>query len=351
VRAEWRSKPACLLLLAVGLACGGVTVPEGDLGGEPPTDEPFPLTELGGATYLGFEGGLYPGGGNDPPPDHASAGLERAARIRPLDREGNPDPDGRYVLLSVGMSNTTQEFCTAGGAPACDPWTFTGQARADPAVNHSTLAIVNGARGGQDAETWDSPADPNYDRVRDERLAPLGLTEGQVQVAWVKEANARPIMSLPDRGADAYQLEASLGRIVRALTVRYPNLQQVYVSSRIYGGYADGSLNPEPYAYESGFAVKWLVEAQIEQSRTGSIDAESGDLGLEAGAPLVGWGPYLWADGGTPRSDGLVWLRADFAADGTHPSMSGERKVGALLLDFFKTTPYARCWFLSGAVC
>ncbi len=64
-----------------------------------------PLCDLGSGTYLGFTGGLYPGGSNEIPPGHLAAGLTRAATIRPLDRSGNPDSSGKIVLLSVGMSN------------------------------------------------------------------------------------------------------------------------------------------------------------------------------------------------------------------------------------------------------
>ena len=34
-----------------------------------------PLTELGAGTYMGVEGGLYPGGSNDRPAAHETAGL------------------------------------------------------------------------------------------------------------------------------------------------------------------------------------------------------------------------------------------------------------------------------------
>ncbi|MBC8646684.1 MAG: hypothetical protein H7X85_05945 [Thermoanaerobaculia bacterium] len=308
-----------------------------------------PISDLGSTTYLGFSGGLYENGSNVPPADHLAAGLTAAAAVQPLDTAGNPSPSGKVVLVSVGMSNTTQEFCSGGGLTPCDSWTFVGQASADPAVNHSTLFLVNGARGSQTAATWDSPMDANYDRVRDTDLVNAGATEAQVQVAWVKVANPGPTVSLPAANSDASALVTQMGNIVRALKTRYPNLKLVYLSSRIYAGYATTALNPEPYAYESGFAVKWLVQAQVDQMRAGGtiVDPRAGDLNRATGAPWVGWSAYLWANGTTPRSDGLVWLVSDLAADGTHPSQSGRQKVGTLLLAFFKSDSTSRPWFLA----
>jgi hypothetical protein len=303
---------------------------------------------MGATNYLGFTGGLYPVG--DAPAAHAAEGFRRANAVRPLNAAGREDAAGKYVLLSIGLSNTTQEFCSASSDLPCDPWTFMGQAARDGSVNHTSLAIVNGAQGGKSASFWDSPADPDYDRVRDTRLAPQGLSEQQVQAVWVKVANPQPTVSLPTGGADAYTLVRQMGDIVRALKTRYPNLQQVFVSSRIYAGYATTDLNPEPYAYESGFSVKWLIEAQIRQMSGAGVDSRAGDLAY-ARAPWLGWGPYLWADGTNPRSDGLVWERADLASDGTHPSRSGQTKVGSQLLAFFKQSPQARCWFVAGETC
>jgi hypothetical protein len=104
------------------------------------------------------------------------------------------------------------------------------------------------------------------------------------------------------------------------------------VSSRTYGGYATSSLNPEPSAYESGFAVKWLVG-----------DAIDGHLKVR---PWAGWGPYLWTNGTKGRSDGLTWTRDDVRAqDGTHPPPSGSQKVAGLLVRFFETSPTSKGWF------
>lgn len=316
-----------------------------------PNNEKIPISEMTAAqSYLGYAGGLYPGG-NTIPAAHLAAGIARARAIQPLDVNGNPSSTGKYVLVSVGMSNTTQEFCSA-STPPCAPWSFMGQAAADPAVNRSTLVIVNGARSGQTASAWLSPTSAEYDRIRDSWLTPAGLTEQQVQIAWVKVANAQPTVSLPSMAADAFTLVTQMGTIARTLVQRYPNLQQIFFSSRIYAGYATTTLNPEPYAYESGFAVKWVVQAQIDQIQQNRIvDARAGDLDYRTGAPWLGWGPYLWGNGMTPRSDGLVWTVSDLAADGTHPAQSGQQKVGALLLNFFKTSPVASCWFVASQTC
>lgn len=308
-----------------------------------------PLNDLGAGTYLGqFPGGLYENGTNAIPSDHASAGRSHAMLIRPLDAGGNPSATGKIVMISVGLSNTTQEFCNGINPAPCNSWSFVGQATADAAVNHSTLLLINGARGGQVADTWTSPTLTNYDLIRDNDLTPAGVTEAQVQVAWLKVANSTPSSSLPAQNADAYRLVTQLGNIVRAMKTRYPNLRMVYIAGRIYAGYATTTLNPEPYAYESGLAVKWVVQAQIDQVRGGPVDARAGDLNHGSVAPWIAWGPYMWAEGTNPRSDGLVWLRSDLdPSDGTHPSQSGQQKVGAMLLAFLKQEPTATPWFLA----
>ncbi|MBW3539106.1 MAG: hypothetical protein KY476_02445 [Planctomycetes bacterium] len=70
-----------------------------------------PLTELSAdEDYKGQSGGLYGGGRNEPPEQHLQAALAAAKQIRPLDADGGASPNGKMVLISVGMSNTTQEF-------------------------------------------------------------------------------------------------------------------------------------------------------------------------------------------------------------------------------------------------
>jgi hypothetical protein len=334
-----------------------IEVPPAKLAG----NEPIPLVDMKpGDEYKGFSGGLYPGSSNEMPEAHSLAGLQFAAKIQPLSpNTGEPSMKGKYALLSIGMSNTSMEFCHADiGKGDCDSFSFMAKAAADSSVNHEHLFIINGAKGGQVAYNWTDPDDEfgNYERIND-LLHESALSNLNIQVAWIKLANPMPDPSLPDENADAYKLLEYLGDVVRTLKHHYPNLQQVFLSSRIYAGYATevGELrNPEPYAYESGFAVKWLIEAQIHQMATEEIHPIAGDLNYETGVvPWLAWGPYLWADGPNPRQlDGLVWLQQDFAQDGVHPSAPyGREKVANLLMAFFKTSQHTRCWFLTSVEC
>jgi hypothetical protein len=291
----------------------------------------IPLTDMGEALYKGQTGGLYGQSLNTPPETHQAAAERQSSLIEPLDPNGRPSPMGKVVLISLGMSNTTQEFSV-----------FKRLADADR--NRSpNLVIVDCAQGGQAAHEWAYP-DPNRSpwTVMDRRLEQAGVMPAQVQVVWIKQAQKNP-SSLGAFPAHAESLRDDIAVILRALKARFSNLRIAYLSSRIYAGYATTALNPEPYAYESAFSVRWLIEAQVHADPNLNSDPNQGPVL----SPLLLWGPYLWADGIQPRrTDGLVWLREDFANDGTHPSVSGRQKVAEMLLAFFKNDPAAKGWLL-----
>jgi hypothetical protein len=278
-----------------------------------------PLNAPGASPYPGTLLGLYPGGSNTVPGGHMTAGLALASGVTPLNANGLPDATGRYALISIGMSNTTQEFqAFMALAPSMNP----------------RLAIVDGAQGGQTAADWANPGCSCWTQL-DNRIQQAGLTNAQVVAAWVKLANAQPTGSWPSA---TLQLKNDTVAVMRALGSRFPNMRLAYLSSRIYAGYATSALNPEPYAYQSGFAVRWVLEDQL----AGLLPfAGPGRI-----APWMSWGPYLWADGLTPRGDGLTWACSEFNDDGTHPSPSGRQKVAQRLLEFFRTDPTARPWFV-----
>ena len=167
------------------------------------------------------------------------------------------------------------------------------------------------------------------------------MTSEQVQVVWIKQALIAQ-GRFGEFPAHAKKFEADLVVIIQQLKQHFPNLQLAFMSSRIYAGYATTPLNPEPFAYEGAFSVRWVIDSQVSGDPKLNADPSRGDVK----APVVLWGPYLWGDGTTPRKDGLVWNRDDFAGDGTHPTDSGRKKVADLLLKFFQTDPYAKGWYL-----
>jgi hypothetical protein len=283
---------------------------------------------MGNNTYLGVPGGLYPDSTNTMPQSHLDAGLALAKQITPLNKTGSASPKGKIVLVSVGMSNTLIE--TNG---------LISLAGSDKNLNPS-LVIVNGAEGGEDARTLVSNPGPYWTYVANQ-LAASNVTAQQVQAAWLKEADASPTGS---QITYAETLSGQLITILQMMLQNFPNLKLVYLSRRIYAGYASSKLNPEPYAYTSGFAVRWTIQAQLNGTSSMNFNASSGPVRT----PWVAWGPYMWANGLTPRSDGLTWVCSDFQSDGTHPSMpQGQMKVGNMLLDFFSTDQTTKTWFLS----
>ncbi len=275
--------------------------------------------------YKGQDGGLYGAGKNEPPPPLAEAAKAEAAKVQPLDAEGKPSPGGRVVLLSIGMSNTTQEF---------------SKFMQIQGAKKGALTIVDGAQGGQAAIQWATPEARPWGEV-ERRLAAAGATAAQVQIVWIKQA----LISQGQHGAfpaHAKKLQEEVGKIARIARQKYPNLRLAYLSSRIYAGYAKSNLNPEPYAYEGAFSMRWLIQDQMKGDRELNFDPKKG----EVKAPLLLWGPYLWADGTNPRNcDGTTYVESDLARDGTHPSDSGRDKVAQLLQKFFKSDPLVSRWF------
>jgi hypothetical protein len=140
----------------------------------------------------------------------------------------------------------------------------------------------------------------------------------------------------------------------------------VFITSRIYGGYANGHLEhgclmPEPFAYEEGFAVQRMIVAQIQQANGGGPAKYAETVSYNV-APWFDWGPYIWASGPSiSPATGLYWCNGqggnpcfterDFRdgdldpgyeaywGDFTHPSADGGKKVADQLVTFIGKTP------------
>jgi hypothetical protein len=322
-----------------------------------------PITDLTGK-YKGEDGGLYGGGRNTPPEAHYAAYLKESEKIQPLDAEGRPSQDGKIGLITIGFSNThliSMEFVKEADADAeksphvivmdgaiglrsAVMWAWDGddilakseQDRLDKEMDLLNMPKANRRGGGigGDKDTW-----PTLDR----RLKEAGLTPRQVQAVWMKhvEANPRPLGEFP---AHAKALQQDMADVLIIARQRMPNLHVAYLSSRTYAGWSGAqSGSPEPFAYESGFGTRWLVLDQINGNPRLNFDPARGGVN----APVMLWGPYIWACGDHPRKDGMTWTVDDVRSDDhLHPSDIGCKIIAGKLINFLKTDQGSRRWYL-----
>jgi hypothetical protein len=320
-----------------------------------------PLTELGTNLYKGQDGGLYGEGRNEAPPKHMAAYLRQCKNIQPLDADGKPSPDGKIVFLCIGFSNPMMEFTD-----------FKAHADKDPR-KASNVVLVNASVGGMAAIDWakeEASSLPAQDQERidrtlkaavakspevklkpgtrcwsgaEDKLKEAGVTPAQVQVIWTKQVEAFPA-NFGEFPEHAKTLENDLRCIMYLAKRHYPNLQVSYLTSRSYAGYTMLNASPEPYAYETAFAVRGVIQDQIKGNPMLNYDPAHGPVT----SPILMWGPYFWVNGLTPRkSDGLIWRRVDTKqVDGLHPSALGKEKTTGMMLKFFTTDPGAQMWFV-----
>ncbi|MEN8238772.1 MAG: S-layer homology domain-containing protein [Actinomycetota bacterium] len=258
-----------------------------------------------GFTPLTDSVGLYDAS-NATPESHAAA----APSIEPI--------DGVVGVASLGMSNAKQEWAafmsTASGMEAISP----------------SVRLANGAVGGKTMSEWSDPNDPAWNVALD-RINADGLSPTQVQIIWMKMGSQLGQLA----GTTAERVEQErvwLEETIANAKVVFPNLKRVYMSSRIYAGYNSNPNHNEP---ETGFDNGLSVRAVASDALVGKS------------AVWTAWGPYLWADGTTPRSDGVTWECSDYESDGIHPSVTGEQKVVDLLVSFFTGDVTACEWFLA----
>ena len=262
-------------------------------------EESVPLTDT--ATGVG----LYTHG-NKMPEAHRSA----APALEPI--------DGVIGFAAIGMSNGLQEWAA-----------FTSRAHEHGALADGTI-LANGAVRYRTMSEWNDPRNRSWEHAID-RIATAGIGPQHVQVVWMKMGSKLHELGFIPTRRRVDMERAWLENILAEAVVQLPNLRRVYVSSRIFVGYARSTNHQEPATgFDNGLAVKAVVG-----------DSVAGRIPV-----WVAWGPYLWANGAKPREDGLAWLRDDFEDDGLHPSQKGARKVGSLLFDFFSTEPGTR-WMLS----
>jgi HYDIN/CFA65/VesB family protein len=313
------------VLAATGAACNDINWDT------PGTITPMtPISELGTGTYFGTEGGLYGNGHNVPPGQHEIDGVTWAKAIQPLDVNGNPSANGKYVLLGVGISTLLYEMQA-----------FVPMASSDASTN-SHLVIVNGGEPTASATDFANLSSPFWTTLLNNIIPNAGVTRKQVAVVMFEDVDVFPTGTYP---ADMAQLQSEFETIAHNMLVEFPNVKLMYYVPRFYAGYSGtfDKSSPEPYAYEQGFAIQGAIVAQINGKASLNYNPANGTVM----APWMGYGAYTWANGMIARADGLTYSCQDVRSDGRHPSvLYGAPKVAAQFLNFFKTAATTMPWFL-----
>ena len=298
------------------------------------------LVDLKEDTYRGLQGGLYPKGSNFMPVDHKNDGINVARTIKPLDSLGNVDwENGKIVFLGMGAS------------VAGNPWNnFMNLTKDDPELN-PCMQMINGCVGSkglnimvdleENSKYWYEDVIP--------RIENKDATQYQVQAIWIKHAykHQGDILwpDFPDSIVDFYE------QLIPILMDTFPNLKLMFLSGFTYGGYADSTYNfykvvVEPGSYWTNWAVKWLIEKQLDNAPNLKYK------GAGRNAPWMAWGPHVWADGERANEwDGLQWFcETDYGPEGGgyHLSYGGVTKEANMLIDWAKSHPVTKKWFLDG---
>lgn len=358
---------SCLVLLVVAWT-GQVTAQQ--FAATPLIDQPTGFYEPG---TVKFELGLYKGTNvlKMASPAHDAKLTATSAAIAPLCRNGlaaaptcAEGGTGRIGVVHIGLSVTIEQTCTgliqhgpAPAAPSCSTGTadntfYFVQQGPKPSVN-PLVRFADCADEGGKISQWasDYPSGPLWTDCAAE-LTGSELARAQIQgvtiepVAGSPNGNPLTMSSLThtpckagDEGIAACYAEQQLGIVLRDLKVQYPNLKIAYVYSRAYGGWGSAhEPNREPFSYEFGFSIQFLMLAQIRQADNGQpADSEAGDLSYGV-APVLSWGGYQWASGNTPNSEGVAWPITDFAPDLVHYSTTGYPNSANTMIDFFLGT-------------
>ncbi len=292
-----------------------------------------PLSDLQGMQWRGQTGGLYYNGLNTRPSDHKNKALQQAAAVVPLDINGSPSQSGRIVFIGVGASNPRTEFLR-----------FSNQIDTFGNKNPA-LTLINTCIGGQGIQKMNIATD-NYWKQAEKQLADSGLSNKQVQVAWIESDNTQSSDTSFPRAAET--LRDEFRTLLQTMRSFYPNLKLCYISARAYSGFVDlasgatvgrGLLHPRDYY--NGWAIKMLIEKQM------SGDAEYAFEGASAPIPFTTWGSYHWTDGSRQRGDGFaIQCSTDVGGDGLHLSEAGEIKIGSHMFSYFTNDESTKPWLL-----
>lgn len=288
----------------------------------------IPITDLGMGTFLGYTGGLYPGGVNTASGRYAKDLLKAAKTIIPLDSAGLSSAQGEIGFIAIGGS-TCQKMMSA----------LTDKTSGNPLTNtYLHMANCTNGAGTASANSLMNPDDEIWSVIL-QKLAKAKLTKPQVQVVYLETDDSIQLSGFPDR---PLRLKQEYQEAMHVFKTNFPNLKLVYLLGRTttFKDPRQKKLsNAEPNPYYNGWACKWLIEDQIKGLPGTAYK------GPNAVSPMVTWGWYEWAYGTSqPRLDGFTWEESD-TEDGLHGTPEGVDTLSNYFQHFLLTDSVAKTWY------
>lgn len=288
------------------------------------TSFPIPLNDLGKNMYLGYVGGLYPDGLNEPSGQYALDLLEASKAIIPRDGDGTPSDNGYIVFISLGAS-TGGKNMTA----------LIEKTNDNPAVNPK-LKLMNGNQPAGRAPLFTiADSTSEYWAHVFDILKLHNSTPKQVQVVYLETDDSVTARKFPER---PNLIKLKIESCMRTMKAVFPNLKILYVLGRPRTFNIGPAWNTEPSPYYFGWACKWAIEDQINGNDSLKY---TGDKAL---APMITWGFYQWADSLPRKTDGFYWRRT-LSSDGLHANEEGQDSLSSRFQQFLLTDPYASLWY------
>ena len=284
----------------------------------------IPINDLGKKTYLGFKGGLYPGGVDTPSGQYAKDLYRFASRITPLDINGKASDTGKIVFISLGAS-------TGGNNMRA----LTIKTMGNPETNpYLSLFSCNNGAGTASLNNIMNPNDAYWDHV----TLILGYnhrTYKQVQVIYFETDDSVSINSFPAR---PYQFRDDFKIAMQTCKAKFSHLKLVYVLGRTTTFNKIMVQNIEPCPYYNGWGEKFFIEDQIAGAPGTKYKGDS------AIAPLVTWGFYQWADSLPRKTDNFYWRYSE-TQDGLHANNVGQDTLSTRFQKFLLSDNYAKKWY------
>jgi len=288
----------------------------------------IPLNDLGKGTYMGYTGGLYPGGANTPPVKYSFDLMQISKTIVPLDTFGKASDNGKIVFISLGASIGGKNMKAMVKKTAGNP------------VTNPKLLLYNCNEGGKYSALSNiaNPNDSYWEHVS-EVIESQKSSYKQVQVVYLETDDGIVTKLFPDR---PNQVKNKIEASARTIKQKFVNAKVLYLlgRTRTFNDASNNATpwNTEPSPYYFGWACKWAIEDQIN----GVPGTEY--KGTNKVAPVMTWGFYQWADSLPRTTDSFYWRWSE-TKDGLHSNDAGEDTLATRFQNFLLTNSNSKLWY------